>query len=67
MERKFVYFIENENQEWYSFVFRGPHTTSDNPNHRCGCATCSGVPKWTKDPLRAMQFESNNDAGRERL
>ena len=62
MKNNYKYFIENESQEWYSFVFRGMHTTSNNPHYVCGCADCQNVSQWTKDPLQAVKFDSENEA-----
>ena len=53
MERKFVYFIENQDtNEWYCVDFRMRHTHDGKGE----------LPKWTKDPLKACQFASRKDA-----
>lgn len=62
MNGKYKYFIENQNREWYSFVFRRPHTISNDVGFTCQCADCAKVPQWTKDPESAMKFDSENEA-----
>lgn len=56
------YFIENTSGEWYEFVFKGMHTTSNNPHFVCGCNDCKPTHNWTKDPLMARAFDSETEA-----